>query len=78
MPLHAQALGESAGTIDVRYDARWTMAYAAGVPDERPELYDTVTGVVVHPLFPVAPEWELIGPHRHDRRRNPSGHPRRP
>lgn len=36
------------------------MAYAAGVPDERRELYDTVTGVVVHPLFPVAPEWELI------------------
>ena len=36
------------------------MAYASGVPDERPELYDTAAGVVVHPLFPVAPEWELI------------------
>jgi hypothetical protein len=60
MPLHAHALGESAGSIEVRYDARWTMAYASGVPDERPELYDTVSGVVVHPLFPVAPEWELI------------------
>ena len=36
------------------------MAYAAGVPDERPELYDTRAELVTHPLFPVAPEWELL------------------
>jgi acyl dehydratase len=36
------------------------MAYAAGVPDGRPELYDTARPLVVHPLFPVAPEWELL------------------
>jgi hypothetical protein len=60
MPLHTQALGEHAGTIDLTYDARWTMGYAAGVPDERPELYDTAAGVVVHPVFPVAAEWALI------------------
>lgn len=36
------------------------MAFAAGVPDRHPALYDTLAGVVVHPLFPVAPEWSLI------------------
>lgn len=48
------------GSLDLTYDSRWLMAYAAGVPDERPELYDTDAGVIVHPLFPVAPEWALI------------------
>jgi len=36
------------------------MAFAAGVPDDRPELYATDAHLVVHPLFPVAPEWEQI------------------
>jgi acyl dehydratase len=62
MPLQSSALGTSAGYVDVTYDARWTMGYSAGVPDERPELYatDAPNGVLVHPLFPVAPEWALI------------------
>ena len=57
-------VGQEVGSIDVRVDARWLMAYAAGVPDARPELFDTTTALVVHPLFPVAPEWELIITHR--------------
>lgn len=62
MPLHPSVLGASAGRIAVTPDARWTMAYAAGVPDQRPELYDTVTpgAPAVHPLFPVAVEWQLV------------------
>lgn len=62
MPLQPSVLGASAGRIAATPDARWTMAYAAGVPDERPELYDTLTpgGPVVHPLFPVAVEWQLV------------------
>lgn len=60
MPLHANAVGTSIGSLEISHDDRWVMAYAAGVPDERPELFDTASGVVVHPLFPVAPEWALI------------------
>ena len=59
MPLHPTALGVDLGSIEAVCDARWLMAYAAGVPDERPEFYDT-TALAVHPLFPVAPEWELV------------------
>jgi acyl dehydratase len=39
------------------------MAYAAGVPDERIELFDTTRPLVVHPMFPVAPEWGLLIAH---------------
>ncbi len=60
MPLQANAVGTSIGTLHIDVDDRWVMAYAAGVPDERSELFDTAAGVVVHPLFPVAPEWALI------------------
>lgn len=60
MPLLASAVGSSLGGLDVHVDHRWLMAYAAGIPDERPELYDTAAGVVAHPLFPVGPEWALI------------------
>jgi len=65
MPLSPTALTAPAQSIDLLLDARWTMAYAAGVPDDRPELYATDDtrrpgGVVVHPLLPVAAEWQLI------------------
>jgi acyl dehydratase len=69
MPLHAQSIGESLGSLDVTCDRRWLMSFAAGVPDERPLLYDTVGGLAVHPLFPVAAEWQLIIMRRDD----PSG-----
>lgn len=60
MPLHASVLGAAAGDLTVEVDHRWTMAYAAGVPDTSPELYDTAGGLAVHPLFPVAVEWQSI------------------
>ena len=59
MALHPTAVGVDLGAIEVVCDARWLMSFAAGVPDERSELYDT-TALGVHPLFPVAPEWELV------------------
>jgi acyl dehydratase len=40
------------------------MAFAAGIPDERAEFFDTTGRLVVHPMFPVAPEWELLTTHR--------------
>jgi acyl dehydratase len=63
MPLTSELVGREFGRLTVRCDARWLMAYAAGVPDERPELYDTTTDLATHPMFPVAPEWELLITH---------------
>ena len=60
MPLDASVVGYPFATLEVVCDARWLMAYAAGVPDVRPELYDTTTALVTHPIFSVAPEWELL------------------
>lgn len=73
MPLAVAVVGRPAGEITVTLDRRWLMAYAAGVPDEDPALYDTAAGLVVHPLFPVAPEWQLVLQHRsHDSGLTPS------
>jgi len=43
-------------------DARWTMAYAAGLGDTLPCYLDTLRpqGVVAHPLFPVCVEWPVM------------------
>lgn len=60
MPLRDTAIGHSFDPVTVRPDARWCMAYAAGVPDARAELYATDADLLVHPLFPVAPEWQLV------------------
>lgn len=60
MPLNSAVVGTSTGSHEVAIDHRWLMSYAAGVPDERPELYDTDGDLAVHPLFPVAPEWALV------------------
>jgi acyl dehydratase len=60
MPLPASFVGTSLGSVTAECDARWLMAYAAGVPDERPELYDTEGTLAVHACFAVAPEWELL------------------
>ncbi len=60
MPLDASVVGQQVGRVTVTCDSRWVMSFAAGVPDDRPELYDTTSDLVVHPLFPVAPEWQLL------------------
>jgi acyl dehydratase len=64
VPLTPELVGREVGRITVTVDARQLMAYAAGVPDERPELFDTTTSLVTHPMFPVSPEWELIATQR--------------
>lgn len=60
MPIDTSVVGTMMGEMSFRADPRWLMSYAAGVPDERSELYDTSRELVVHPLFTVAPEWELL------------------
>ena len=64
MALDGSRVGDEIGRIYSVVDARWLMSYAAGIPDERPELFDTIGGLVVHPMFPVAPEWDLLVRHR--------------
>ena len=63
MPLDASLVGKTVGAISTVCDARSLMSFSAGVPDERPELYDTVHGLVAHPLYPVSAEWDLMVRH---------------
>lgn len=62
MPLQSSAVGVAFGPHRVTCDARWLMAYAAGLAEHRDEYFDTTRpgGVVAHPMFPAAPEWDLM------------------
>lgn len=59
MNLSADIVGASAGPLEHRVDARWIMAYSAGLGETDPRYYDTATqgAPAVHPLFPVCYEW---------------------
>ena len=60
--LPAGLLGAEAGPIAQVVDARWLMAYAAGLGETDARLYDTsrAAGPLAHPLFPVCYEWEPL------------------
>jgi acyl dehydratase len=59
MPLDTSLVGITAGPIATEIDARWTMAYAAGIDDTAACYLDTrrPEGIVAHPVFPVCFEW---------------------
>ena len=59
MNLSADIVGASAGPLEHLVDARWIMAYSAGLGETDARYYDTAAkgGPVVHPLFPVCYEW---------------------
>ena len=73
MPLASQLVGQSSEPLVQEIDARWTMAYAAGLGDTLPCYMDTrgPQGVVAHPLFPVCFEWPLVVAGRSDDRLTP-------
>ena len=52
-------LGAETEPVSQLVDARWLMAYAAGLGETAERFYDTPapTGPVAHPLFPVCYEW---------------------
>jgi acyl dehydratase len=62
MPLSSSVVGLSTEPSVHDIDARWTMAYAAGIDDLSPFYIDTTSHepVVAHPLFPVCVEWPSV------------------
>jgi acyl dehydratase len=63
MPLESSLVGTKVGPVVAEVDARWTMAYAAGLGDNLPCYMDTrrSAGIIAHPVFPVCYEWEAAG-----------------
>ena len=57
--LTSDIVGTRAGPLEHLVDARWIMAYSAGVGETDSRYYDTAAkgGPAVHPLFPVCYEW---------------------
>jgi acyl dehydratase len=66
MKLPAAIVGHTAGPLEHLIDARWVMAYSAGLGETDARYYDTAArgGPVVHPLFPVCYEWPVSQPVR--------------
>ena len=62
MPLNSSTVGATADPIVHDVDARWLMAYAAGLGDTLPCYLDTLRpqSIVGHPLFPVCIEWPTV------------------
>jgi acyl dehydratase len=62
MPLDTSIVGQRTTPIEHRVDARWIMAYAAGLGDPNPRMMDTASHspVVAHPVFPVCVEWPVV------------------
>lgn len=62
MPLDAAIMGAVAPPVVHAIDARWLMAYAAGLGETLPCYLDTSRpeGIQAHPMFPVCVEWPAI------------------
>jgi len=62
MPLNIACVGQKTREFEHHIDARWTMAYAAGLVDNTPCYMDTSIrpDVIAHPVFPVCVEWPVI------------------
>ncbi len=62
MPLDTSAVGLSLTPYRAEVDARFLMAYAAGLGHSESHYFDTSSedGILNHPMFPIAPEWGLL------------------
>jgi acyl dehydratase len=62
LALSRDIVGVSVGPIAHEIDARWLMAYAAGLGETDGRYYDTIAaaGLAAHPLFPVCYEWPAM------------------
>jgi acyl dehydratase len=63
MPIDTSLVGTAVGPKVEEVDARWAMAYAAGLGDMLDCYIDTRRdgGIVAHPMFPVCVEWQIAG-----------------
>jgi acyl dehydratase len=59
--LPSEVVGLTLGPVTHTIDARWLMAYAAGLGETDPRYYETrrPQGPLAHPVFPVCYEWPL-------------------
>jgi len=59
--ISAASVGAGLAPIAHAIDARWLMAYAAGLGETDPRYFDTLaaTGPLAHPLFAVCYEWPV-------------------
>ena len=55
-------VGTEVGALSISLDARWMMAYSAGIGIDDARYYDTLAGEgpVAHPLFSVCYEWPAM------------------
>ena len=61
MPFNSAVVGQSTRQFTHDVDARWLMAYAAGLGDTNERYMDTAANrVIAHPVFPVCLEWPVI------------------
>ncbi len=62
MPLNSSIVGAEGESLVSEIDARWTMAYAAGLGDTLACYFNTLdpAGIIAHPMFPVCFEWAVI------------------
>lgn len=62
MPLSTSTVGQQSKPFEHKIDARWVMAYAAGLNDTAACYMDTQAhgNVIAHPVFPVCIEWPVI------------------
>lgn len=60
MPLSKRIVGTCSPVHENLIDARWLMAYAAGIEDSNARYFDTTRALCAHPLFPVCLEWDPI------------------
>lgn len=65
MKLSSSIAGAEAPPVEQTLDARWIMAYSAGLGEADARCYDTsAPALPVHPVFPVCYEWEPLQPVR--------------
>ncbi len=57
----SKIVGLEVGAVSQTLDARWLMAYAAGLGETDPRYYDTAApgGPLAHPMFPSCYEWTV-------------------
>lgn len=60
MAYPAAFVGRRTDPVTHHVDARWTMAYAAGIGASDPHYFDTTAAVLAHPVFPVCLEWPAV------------------